>query len=198
MKKLILGSSSPARQTLLKQLKIPFEIMTPDIDETPQAGETASKLVKRLSKAKAEALIPKAPGAILITCDQVGDFEGEILGKPLIREAAHKNLSRFSGKSITFHSGLCVTDTDTHKCEETIIETVVTFRELSDEVIDAYLNHENALNCAGGLKVEGFGITLLESVKSDDQSALIGLPLIALCSFLDKQGYSVFKAASRK
>lgn len=181
--RLVLGSSSPSRKALLSQLGIPFECDSPDIDETPQSGESARKLVERLSREKGKAVQARHPDAWIIAGDQVASFEGDILGKPGTKDVARANWQRFSGKDLLFYSGchLIAPNGDTRS---DIIETKVTIRPLSEAAIEAYLERETPYFCAAGLKVETSGIRLIQRIESMDPSALIGLSLIRVCDFL--------------
>jgi septum formation protein len=193
MKTLILASSSPARFQLLKQLCIPFEVMPPDIDESALPGEAPPLLVSRLAREKAEKIAASQTGSIIIACDQIGVFENEILGKPHKREVARNNLERLSGNALVYYTALAVIDSQTGKMLEKTVPTTVHFRTLTAHAIEQYLDNEAALKCAGGLKVEGLGISLLKKIDTEDQSALIGLPLLTLCDFLEALGRPVLE-----
>lgn len=185
-KKIILASSSPARRMLMERLALPFESLAPDIDETPKPHETPEKLVLRLAREKAAVFSNAHPDALIIGVDQVGILEGEILGKPLTHENAVRQLLKMSAKTVTFYIGVCVLDTK-NSVEETALEKFdVTFRPLTQNIIEDYLKKEPALQCAGSLQVEGLGIVLLEKLSGDDYTALIGLPLIQLSAMLRK------------
>ena len=191
MAKLILASSSPARRQLISQLGIDFVSINPNIDETPLPGESPEALVARLAQAKAQKVASFDPSATVIGSDQVGVFQGSILGKPLKREVARENLKRFSGSHLKYLTSLAVYRKSDDLLLNETVETIVHFRELTDQDIERYLDRESALTCAGGLKVEGLGICLLEAIDSQDQSALIGLPLIALTTFLRQAGIAL-------
>ena len=192
---LILGSSSVYRQELLQRLRLPFEIAKPVVDETPHAGESAAVLACRLAKAKAEKLIAQVtaahPAALIIGADQAVDLHGQILGKPGNYSSALKQLQSMRGHTMIFHTALCVLDTRTQTTQLLDVPTTVKMRHLDDASLAAYLHAEPAYDCAGSAKVEGLGITLLESCESSDPTALIGLPLIALCQMLNNLGYPI-------
>ncbi|WP_342051955.1 MULTISPECIES: Maf-like protein [unclassified Cupriavidus] len=189
---LILGSSSPYRRELLTRLHLPFEVAVPDIDETPLPGEAPEATALRLSRRKAEAIAarhPGAAGALVIGSDQVCTLDGAQLGKPGTHERALAQLQRMRGRTVTFHSALCLLDSRTGEAQLADVQTRVTFRDLPDAELDAYLRRETPYDVAGSAKVEGLGITLLARVESDDPTALIGLPLIALTGMLRHAGY---------
>lgn len=188
-KKLILASTSVYRRELLERLRIPFEVISPKVDETPLAGETTLELALRLARAKAAAVAKTHPDAWVIGSDQVADLCGAAIGKPGNFERALAQLQLMRGASVTFHTALCLMYGDT---ETTVsIPTEVQFRKLSDEILEAYLLAEEPYDCAGSAKSEGLGISLLEAIKSDDPTALIGLPLIALSGLLRDAGFAI-------
>jgi len=188
-KKLILASTSVYRRELLERLRIPFEIISPKVDEAPLPGEGTLNLALRLAKAKAAIVAKDHPDAWVIGSDQVVDLCGAALGKPGNFERAMAQLQLMRGATVTFHTALCLMHGET---ETTLsIPTEVTFRKLSDEILEAYLHAEEPYDCAGSAKSEGLGISLLETMKSDDPTALIGLPLIALSGLLRDAGFVI-------
>jgi len=191
---LILGSSSPYRRELLERLHIPFEVAVPDIDETPLENESPDATALRLSLRKAEAIAQRHPGALVIGSDQVLTLDGRQMGKPGSHEKALAQLQLMRGRTATFHSALCLLDSRTGESQLADVQTRVTMRDLTDAEIDAYLNLERPYDVAGSAKSEGLGIALLSRVESDDPTALVGLPLIALTTMLRKAGYPFFTA----
>ncbi|SDC12996.1 septum formation protein [Cupriavidus sp. YR651] len=191
---LILGSSSPYRRELLARLRLPFEVATPDIDETPLPGEAPEATALRLSRLKAEAIAARHPGALVIGSDQVCTLDGTQIGKPGNHEKAMAQLRQMRGRTVTFHSALCLLDGRTGQAQVADVQTHATFRDLSDAELDTYLRLETPYDCAGSAKAEGLGIALLARVESDDPTALIGLPLIALTGMLRAAGYPLFGA----
>lgn len=188
-KKLILASTSVYRRELLERLRIPFDVVSPKVDETPLSGESTLDLALRLAKAKAMAVAKEHPDAWVIGSDQVADYCGAAIGKPGNFERAMAQLQLMRGATVTFQTALCLMRGDV---ETTInIPTEVTFRKLSDKDLEAYLLAEEPYDCAGSAKSEGLGISLLESMKSDDPTALIGLPLIALSGLLREAGFKI-------
>ena len=192
--RLILASSSSYRRALLARLGLPFEVMAPDLDEAALAGETPPATALRLAKAKAGAVAARAPGSVVIGSDQVATLDGVQIGKPGNHANALHQLQTMRGRRVVFHTALCVWDSRPGgEVQLDNIEAVVTFRDLPDAELDAYLRIEQPYDCAGSAKNEGLGIALLERIDSTDPTALTGLPLIALTSMLRQAGFSFFQ-----
>ena len=189
---LILGSSSPYRRELLERLRLPFTVVSPKIDETPKAGETPPETALRLALEKARHIAQSHPNALIIGADQVATVNGEQIGKAGGFDKALAQLQMMRGKTALFHSALCLYDArnDTYQLENIITQT--TFRDLPDDDLAAYLRIEQPYDCAGSAKVEALGITILEKVESDDPTALVGLPLIALTGMLRAAGVRLY------
>ena len=186
--KLVLASTSPYRRALLERLGLAFATDAPDVDETRLAGEAAERLVTRLAEAKARAVAPRHAAALVIGSDQVACRDGQILGKPGNRERALDQLRGSAGKTVVFHTGLCLLNTACDRAQVTCEPYRVTFRALSDEQIARYIDKERPYNCAGSFKSEGLGISLFERMEGEDPNALIGLPLIRLIHMLANEG----------
>ncbi|MDQ2139691.1 Maf family nucleotide pyrophosphatase [Alcaligenaceae bacterium A4P071] len=184
--RLILASSSRYRREMLGRLGIPFASVAPDVDETPHSGEPPHALALRLSIEKAQTVAKRYPGAIVIGSDQVATIDGTPLGKPGNFERAREQLRSMSGRTVDFHSALAVTDGE--QIEHADIVTQCRFRKLSEAAIEAYLNKEQPYDTAGSAKAEGLGIALMSGMTSDDPTAIIGLPLIALTGMLARFG----------
>ena len=191
---LILASSSPFRQSLLQKFNLPFRTFSPDIDETAIPNELPEQLVKRLSERKARAACDHFVKGLAIGSDQVAVFDGQILGKPHNKENAIKQLSLFSGQTVTFLTGLCVYDIASDKAKTLIEPFEVVFRTLTKEQIEAYCDAEQPYNCAGSFKSEGLGICLFEKLNGDDPNSLIGLPLIKLSQLLAEFNLDILAA----
>jgi len=185
---LILGSSSRYRKELLSRLKIPFEVAAPEVDETPLSNETPRDLALRLALAKARAVASQNPEAVVIGSDQVADLEGLPLGKPGNHANAVKQLQRMRGKAVIFQTALSVVCLATGFEQTDLAAVKVTFRDLTDAEIEAYLIAEEPYDCAGSAKSEGLGIALLAAIDNDDPTALVGLPLIRTCHMLSAAG----------
>ncbi len=186
--RLVLASTSPFRRELLGRLQLPFEIAAPDLDEAALPGEAPAATAERLALEKAKAVAARFPDALIIGSDQVAHQGDRTYGKPGTRTNAISQLQAMRGKSVIFHTGLCLFNSASGRTQICGVPTEVRFRALSDAEIERYLDREDALNCAGSAKSEGLGITLLESLRGDDPNALIGLPLIALCRMLRAEG----------
>lgn len=188
---LILGSTSRYRHELLSRLRLPFQAVAPDVDETPRAGENPADLALRLALAKAHDVARRHPQAVVIGSDQVADLHGDPLGKPGTHERAVAQLTRMSGKTVIFQTALAVVciDTGFEQCD--IAPVRVVFRTLGPAEIEQYLRAEQPYDCAGSAKSEGLGIALLERIDNDDPTALVGLPLIRTCHLLRAAGVNV-------
>lgn len=195
---LILASSSRYRRELLERLRIPFATAVPAIDETPLQGETPEATAMRLAAAKARAVADALPATagrtLVIGSDQVATFDGNQIGKPGTHERALAQLQSMRGREVQFHTALSLLDTATGHADTVDVVTTVRFRDLPDAALDAYLRAEQPYDCAGSAKSEGLGIALLEAIESDDPTALIGLPLIALTRMLLAAGYPLLEA----
>lgn len=187
-RKLILGSTSPYRRELLSRLRIPFEVVSPDVDETPYPSETPQQLACRLAMAKARAVAAMHPASVVIGSDQVADLDGEPLGKPQAHDRAVEQLRRMRGKTVIFQTAVAVVCQEVKFAQMDLAQVKVSFRDLSDTEIEAYLLAETPYDCAGSAKSEGLGIAILESIDSDDPTALVGLPLIRTCRMLRAAG----------
>ncbi|MDR1350443.1 MAG: Maf family nucleotide pyrophosphatase [Zoogloeaceae bacterium] len=193
---LVLASASPFRRELLARLGLPFQVVAPDCDETAYPGENPEILALRLAEAKARAVLASNPeqfaDALIIGSDQVAVCKGKIYGKPGNHAAAVAQLRKLSGRCVNFFTGLCLLDQRTGGLARLVgVPAFVTFRNLSDAEIEAYLAREPAYNCAGSAKSEGLGIALIAKMEGTDPNALIGLPLIALCDLLRAAGVAI-------
>jgi septum formation protein len=186
--RLILGSTSPYRRELLARLRLPFEVVAPQVDETPLPGETPASLALRLGRAKARAVSALHPQAVVIGADQVADLDGEPIGKPGTHERAVAQLQRMSGRTVIFQTALAVLRADTGFEQALLTPVRVQFRELADREIERYLRLEQPYDCAGSAKCETLGIALLAAIHSDDPTALVGLPLIRTAEMLRQAG----------
>ncbi|MBP7131598.1 MAG: septum formation protein Maf [Aquabacterium sp.] len=191
---LILGSTSPYRRELLSRLRWPFEVASPEVNECPLPGETPRQTSLRLATLKAQAVAERrTDDVVVIGSDQVADLDGTLLGKPGDHAGARQQLQAMRGRTVHFHTAVCVKRVASG-FEQTQTSTVsVRFRMLSDEAIDTYLHLEQPYDCAGSAKCEGLGIVLLERIDSDDPTALVGLPLILTTGLLQAAGLDVLK-----
>ncbi|AMN47275.1 septum formation inhibitor Maf [Steroidobacter denitrificans] len=198
---MILASTSPYRRQLLERLGLPFATRRPDVDESARPGEDAATLTGRLAQAKAEAVAQRQPDSIVVGSDQLATCAGRILGKPGSEGRAIEQLRSLSGTRVIFHTAVHVMHSGSPReqpaqgqwragpAETHMDTTIVHFRSLSDEEIRRYVAREHPLDCAGGFKAEGLGISLFERIESQDPTGLIGLPLIWLAGALRRQGF---------
>jgi septum formation protein len=197
--RLVLASSSTYRKELLSRLRLPFDVAVPDIDESPLPGESPSATALRLAREKAAAVAARLPGSVVIGSDQVATLDDQQIGKPGDHANALRQLQQMRGRRVVFHTALCVWDgraaDPAHAAQVHDIQTVVTFRDLPDAELDAYLRIEQPYDCAGSAKNEGLGIAILERIDSSDPTALTGLPLIALTGMLRQIGVPFFGLA---
>ncbi len=191
--KLILGSSSRYRAALLERLGLTFVQLSPEINETPQPGETVAALVARLAREKALAIAAREPQALIIASDQAAAIDSTILGKPGNAANALQQLQQLQGRTVTFYTSLCLYDARAAQAQVALDQTRVVFRQLSDRALEDYIEREQPFDCAGAFKSEGLGVALFEAIHSEDPTALIGLPLIALCGLLARAGLSVLR-----
>jgi septum formation protein len=185
---LVLASSSRHRRALLERLGLPFTVVAPEIDETALPGERPAETAVRLAEAKARAVAPKHPDALIIGSDQVAEFRGNPVGKP--RDSAHalELLRAMRGHTVVFHTAVALLNARTGECRNALVDVVSSFRHLDDAALEAYLDREQPFDCAGAVKSEGLGIALFTRIASDDPTALIGLPLIRLIDLLAAEG----------
>jgi septum formation protein len=188
---LVLASSSAYRRELLGRLKLPFVTAAPDIDEAPRAGEPAKSTALRLAQAKASAVAAWFPQGLIIGSDQVAVLDGRHIGKPGDPDAALAQLTAMSGRLVAFHTAVCLHDARSGASDVAEVTTRVQLRSYSAEQARRYLDSEPAYDCAGSARIESLGIALVERIESDDPTALIGLPLIALVTMLKGAGIEV-------
>lgn len=185
---LVLGSTSRYRRELLERLRLPFQVDSPRVDETPWPGEAPAALASRLALAKARDVASRWPSAVVIGSDQVADLEGRPVGKPGTHERAVEQLRSMSGRSVVFQTAVSVVRQETGFEASALVPVTVRFRRLDDAEIEHYLRTEQPYDCAGSAKSETLGIALLEAIVSEDPTALVGLPLIKTCELLRQAG----------
>lgn len=188
-RRLVLASSSPYRRALLERLRLPFDVAVPAVDETPHEREHPRAIALRLAEAKARAVASARPGDVVIGSDQVASLEGRPFGKPGGREAALAQLLAMRGRTVVFHTGLCVVAAGQTYLDE--VPTEVQWRTFDIAQAERYLDRDTPYDCAGSARIEALGIALVERVQSTDPTALIGLPLIALVTLLSQAGVEV-------
>lgn len=191
MMDIILASTSPYRRRLLERLQIPFECISPPVDEAPLPDEAPHQLASRLALAKAHSVARAHPEALVIGGDQVAALEGQLMGKPGTRESAMAQLRSSSGRGVEFYTAITVISQRLHFERSHVETTTVHFRQLTDKQIADYLDKEQTYDCAGSFKIEGLGIALFKGISGNDPTALEGLPLIKLTELLGETGLHI-------
>jgi len=186
--RLVLASGSPHRRALLERLGLAFEVVPADVDETALPGEAPADTATRLAEAKARAVARTRADALVIGSDQVADLGGRAIGKPRDRADALQQLRSMRDRTVVFHTAVALVNGATGTCRSALVDVASTFRNLDDAALEAYLDREAPLDCAGSVKSEGPGIALFTRLASDDPTALIGLPLIRLIDLLQAEG----------
>ena len=192
MPKLILASSSPFRRELLSRLGLDFESVSPEVDESPLPNESAAQLAQRLAQIKAQSVAGHYPNDLIIGSDQVALIGEEMIGKPGNHEKAVEQLLRASGQIMEFYTAICLLNSATGNLQLDVVPFAVKFRQLDNKIITNYLTRERPYNCTGAFKSEGLGVALLEYMRGDDPTALIGLPLIRLAQMLERECIDIF------
>ena len=187
----ILASSSIFRKQLLSKLGIPFRCISPDIDERRIKDESVSEYVLRLSIEKAKKIALDQKKSIVIGSDEVADLHGQILGKPITRNKAKKQLRLMSGNKVVFRTGLCVINSETGKYYSSVNNYTIFFKNLDNNIINSYLDNDDVLKCAASIRIEGLAINLVKSMRGSDPSSIMGLPLLKLIDYLDKFGIKI-------
>ncbi|WP_317615557.1 Maf family protein [Candidatus Methylopumilus planktonicus] len=186
--KIVLASSSPYRRELLSRFNLPFDVVNPDIDESPRLNETAKEISVRLAREKAVHVTPQYGNSLIIGSDTTAECEGRIIEKPMIHSQAVSQLKFLSGNLVKFYTSLCLLNTETQALQQCVVDFEVKYKVLTEKRIESYLLKEQPYNCVGSIKSEGLGIILLEYIKGEDPTALIGLPLMKLSEMLQKEG----------
>jgi septum formation protein len=190
---LILASTSVYRRALLERLGLPFEVMRPEVDETPGPAEVPADLASRLAQAKACAVARRRPQAWVIGSDQVADLDGHPINKPEAHAPAVAQLLSMSGRDVVFHTAVCLARDEGRgaapRLSVAVVPTRVRYRLLDRDTVERYLAREPAYDCAGSARIEGLGVSLVDSVVSEDPTALIGLPMVTVCALLRAAGF---------
>ena len=186
---IVLASSSPYRRNLLNRFLDQYEVLAPDVDESNDEGLEPDDLAKHLARKKAEAIASNARDALVIGADQLAVLDGQVLGKPGDHARAIEQLLAASGKTVTFLTAVCILDPVGRARYEHTDETIVRFRQFDRRLAEAYLRHDEPYDCAGSFKLEGAGFVLFEAIRTDDPTALIGLPMIWVADRLLQLGF---------
>jgi 7-methyl-GTP pyrophosphatase len=190
-KRVVLASTSPYRRQLLERLRYPFDVRSPNVDESPHPFEPPPATARRLAQAKAQAVAAQFDDALVIGSDQVADLDGVALSKPGDHTHAVAQLQALSGRSVVFHTAVALVDAASGRCQVRLVDVRSTFRHLSAAAIECYLRRERPYDCAGAVKSEKLGIALFVAIESSDPTALIGLPLITVTELLASEGVDV-------
>jgi septum formation protein len=188
-RRLVLASGSRYRKELLGRLGLPFDVLSPEVDESPLSGEAPADTALRLSLLKARAV--SAPDALVIGSDQVAACGDKRYGKPGNHENAARQLRELSGKAVDFHTAVTLLDCRSGEHESRVVLCRVHLRRLDEPRIQAYLEREKPYDCAAAAKSESLGIALIARMETDDPTSLVGLPLIALTEMLERAGLRV-------
>lgn len=194
--RLVLASTSRYRRDLLARLRLPFAAIAPDVDEAALPGEAPAAMAQRLALAKANAVAAREPLSVVIGSDQVAELDGNALGKPGSHARAVQQLRSMRGRAVRFHTAVAVVGVARHFLQQALVTVTVRFRCLSDDEIERYLRLEQPYDCAGSAKCETLGIALVETIESDDPTALVGLPLIRTSAMLRAAGFDPLAAAA--
>lgn len=188
---LLLASTSPYRRALLARLGVPFRVRAPEVDEESfqTLGLPPRELAERLAGEKSLALASQEPAATIIGSDQLVACDGRIFGKPGTPERAVQQLRELAGRSHQLVTALAVWHRGALWCHTDV--ATLTMRELRDDELWRYVQADEPWNCAGSYKLECRGIALFTAIESADQSAIVGLPLLALTSRLRELGYAI-------
>lgn len=188
---LILASTSAPRRALLDRLGVTFEVVPPAVDETPLPGEDPQALPARLAAAKAAAVAEARGRGLVIGSDQVGLLEGRVVGKPGTHERALAQLLAAAGRTMHFVSAVCVLDAESGRRQQAQVTTTVRFRHFDAATAEAYLRRDRPYECAGAFKSESLGVMLIDTMESEDPTAILGMPLIGVARMLENEGIDV-------
>ena len=186
---IVLASSSSYRRGLLDRFLVEYEAVAPNIDETSDGTLDPESLASSLARQKAEIVSSTHRDAFIIGADQLAVLDHQVVGKPGDHAKAVEQLLSASGQTMTFLTAICLLDPDSRRRYEHIDKTVVQFRNFDLRLAEAYLRLDKPYDCAGSFKMEGAGFVLFESVRTDDPTALIGLPMIWLATRLLELGH---------
>jgi len=163
--------------------------VSPDIDERNDLDLDPESLARHLARKKAEVVSVNARDALIIGADQLAVLDDQVLGKPGDHQKAVEQLLATSGKAVTFLTAVCILDPVGRTRYEHLDRTTVRFRQFDRRLAESYVRHDQPYDCAGSFKIEGAGFVLFEAVKTDDPTALIGLPMIWVADRLLQLGY---------
>jgi septum formation protein len=186
---LILASTSVYRRDLLARLRLPFRCVAPPIDEERLKDNSIAPvgLAERLAAAKASSVAGGEPDAVVIGSDQLVSFDGRVLGKPGTPERAVDQLLAMAGREHALITSVAVADRNGVEVYTDVAR--LTLRSLTLDEVERYVAADQPIDCAGSYRIEGLGIALFDRIEAEDQTAIIGLPLIAVCRMLRSRGF---------
>lgn len=191
MPDLVLASTSPYRRELLQRLRVPFRCEAPGVDEAAvkARGLAPLALATELARAKALAVAARHPGAAVIGSDQVATIDGQTLDKPGTAERAAAQLQRLQGREHALLTAVAIAHPG--GVAAFVDVTRLWMRSLTGEEIERYVAADRPLDCAGSYKVEGLGVALFSAISAEDQTAIVGLPLLRLAAELRQLGFAI-------
>lgn len=192
MRKIILASSSPRRKEILSKSGLPFEIVPSNYEEDMTLAMEPNELAKHLSSGKAEDVAEKSPDAIVIGADTFVSIEGHILGKPHTEARAKEMLKLLSGSVHSVFTGYTIIDTKSKKKISKAVETVVYFKNLSEQDIEGYIDTGEPLELAGAYAIQSIGSMFIEKIDGN-YSNIMGLPLFHIVEDLKEFGISCWE-----
>jgi septum formation protein len=186
---LVLASTSAARRALLDRLRVPYEAVAPLCDEDPIRGDTPDETARMRALAKAESVARERPDALVLGADQLVDLDGDVLGKPGSAEGARAQLRRLAGRVHRLITAVVLVGGE--EPEMALDVHRMSVRALDDAEIGRYVAADDPAGCAGSYKVESLGIALFDRIDGGDATAIVGLPLMVVCSMLRRAGWAL-------
>lgn len=194
MRPLLLASTSKFRAAMLRRLGVPFQAAAPRFEEIAEPGESPRAIAQRFALGKAASLRAEHPAAVIVGSDQVCELEGEVFGKPKDLDGAADQLLRLQGRVHQLHTAVAVLDAARGRALEELVTVDLAMRPLTKEQIARYLALDQPLGSCGGYTFEGRGVALFDRIEGGDDSAIVGLPLLALGRLLRAQGWDPLDA----
>lgn len=193
MPKLVMASTSPYRRALLDRLGVSFDVTTHRCDESQEKLPGADPVViaASLARRKAQSVRASFPDAWILGGDQVAELDGEVLSKPGTAANALAQLQRLRGRTHRLLTAICLMGPQGQVAEHMQVHELTMRADLTDAALERYLDFDAPLNCCGSYKIESRGIALFERVSGDDDTAIVGLPLVALVTMLRGAGFEV-------
>jgi septum formation protein len=194
MRPLVLASTSKYRRALLDAAGVPHLAVAPTFVEEHDGTLAPDALALAFARGKAECLAADHPEALIVGADQVPAIDARVLGKPGTREAAVEQLLALQGRTHRLHTAVAVHDPRARVTRTRLVTHEMSMRSLTRAQAEAYVEHDAPLDCAGAYRVEARGALLFESMRGDDHTAIVGLPLTALAGLLRELGADLLDA----